>query len=129
VVLFPKGPRERNYRVFTRENVLVIPATYKADEVDKIMYALSLWYTPQDDDWKSGWYSTFRDRRAVDETLALIRDTKLHIPKNHVFIPGLSRGAIAWEMWWHDGDPAQLIEAVSQDWNAKIEDVNEELGL
>ncbi|MDR3020216.1 MAG: extracellular solute-binding protein, partial [Treponema sp.] len=40
VVLFPKGPRERNYRVFTRENVLVIPATYKADEVDKIMYAL-----------------------------------------------------------------------------------------
>jgi hypothetical protein len=32
-------------------------------------------------------------------------------------------------MWYHEGDPAQLIETVSQDWNNKIEDVNEELGL
>jgi ABC-type glycerol-3-phosphate transport system substrate-binding protein len=125
VVLFPKGPRSTNYRVFTRENVMVIPATYKADMVDKIMYALQLWYTPVNDDWKSGWYNTFRDSRAVDETLALIRDTKNHVTKNYVFIPGLNRGNIAWEMWYHEGDPAQLIESVSQSWNAIIMDANE----
>lgn len=128
VVLFPKGPRSPTHRVFTRENVMVVPATYTPEQVDQIMYALALWYTPQDDgDWKSGWYNTFRDARAVDETLALIRDTSLHIHKNFVLIPGLNRGQIAWNMWHHDGDPAQLVEAVSANWDALIGDVNDEL--
>ena len=127
VVLFPKGPRVSNYRVFTRENVLVVPATFSDEQVNQIMYALALWYTPQTDDWKSGWYNTFRDARAVDETLELIRDTSLHMHKNFVLIPGMQRGHIAWEMWHHDGDPAQLVERVSANWNSLIDDVNAEL--
>jgi len=127
VVLFPRGPRSETQRVYTRENVLVIPATFNQSQVDQILWALSLWYTPVSDDWKSGWYATFRDSRAVDETLELIRNTDLHMPKNYIFIPGLGRGAIGWQMWHHDGDPAQLIEAVSQDWNAKIQDQNDRL--
>ncbi|MDR2964230.1 MAG: extracellular solute-binding protein [Treponema sp.] len=124
VVMFPKGPRSDTYRVFTRENVLVIPATFKPSQVDQILWALSLWYTPVTNEWKDGWYSTFRDPRAVDETLAIIRNADLHMPKNHIFIPGLQRGHIAWEMWHHDGDPQQLIEKVEQDWDTKIADVN-----
>ena len=124
MVLFPKGPRSSNYRVYTRDNVLVIPSTYTPDMVDKIMHALALWYTPVNDDWKSGLYNTFRDSRAVDETIALIRDTKLHMTKYYAYINGLERGDIAWEMWWHEGDPAQLIESVSQSWNALIADSN-----
>jgi len=124
MVLFPKGPRSTNYRVFTRENIMVIPATYNLDTVEKILVATSLWFTPVNDDWKSGLYNTFRDRRAVDETIALIRDTKLHMVKYFTYINGLNRGGIAWEMWYHDGDPAQLIESVSQTWNAIIEDSN-----
>jgi len=127
VVLFPKGPRSPTPRVFTRENVLVVPATFTPEQVDQILYALSLWYTPVTDDWKSGWYNTFRDSRAVDETLALIRDTNLHIHKNFVLIPGLQRGNIAWEMWHHEGDPSQLIERVSANWNSRIQDVNDQL--
>jgi len=125
VVLFPKGPRSSTYRVYSRENVMVIPSIYKAADVDRIMYALALWYTPQTDDWKSGWYATFRDRRAVNETLELIRDTSLHIHKNYVLIPGLNRGDIAWNMWYHEGDPAQLIESVSENWNSLIKEVND----
>jgi len=124
VVLFPRGPKSTTQRVFTRENVLVIPASYTKAEVEKIMFALQLWYTPVNDDWKSGLYNTFRDSRAVDETVALIRDTKLHMVKNFALVAGLERGDIAWEMWYHEGDPAQLIESVSQSWNAKIEDSN-----
>jgi len=127
VVLFPKGPRSSNYRIFTRENVLVVPSTFSAEQVDQIMYALALWYTPVTDDWKSGWYNTFRDARAVDETLALIRNMDLHMTKNYVFIPGLNRGNIAWEMWYHEGDPAQLIERVSSNWNNLINEVNTSL--
>ena len=124
VVLFPKGPRSSNYRVFTRENVMVIPATYSKAEVDKIMSAVQLWYTPVNNDWQSGLYNTFRDSRAVDETIALIRDTRLHMVKNFALVAGLNRGNIAWEMWYHEGDPAQLIESVSQSWNAIIDDSN-----
>jgi len=127
VVVPPKGPRSSNYRIFTRENILVVPVTFSAAEVDQILYALNLWYTPVNDDWKSGMYNTFRDSRAVDETLALIRDTSLHMTKNHVFIPGMQRGHIAWQMWGHTGDPAQLVEAVSQNWNNLIEEVNNDL--
>ncbi|MDR2965177.1 MAG: extracellular solute-binding protein [Treponema sp.] len=129
MVLFPKGSRSRTYRVFTRENVMVIPSTFSPADVDRIMYALTLWYTPQTNpnDWKSGMYDHFRDSRAVDETLELIRDTRLHIHRNYTFIPGMNRGHIAWEMWHHEGDPAQLIERVAENWNSLITDVNDAL--
>jgi ABC-type glycerol-3-phosphate transport system substrate-binding protein len=124
MVLFPKGPKSPTYRVYSRENLMVIPATFKPAEVEKILWAVTLWYTPVDDDWKSGQYNYFRDSRAVDETLALVRDPKLHMMKYFTYINGLERGDIAWQMWYHEGEPAQLIEAVSQDWNTKINEAN-----
>jgi len=124
MVLFPKGPKSSTYRVYSRDNLMVIPATYKPADVEKILWAVSLWYTPADDDWKSGQYNYFRDPRAVNETLALVRDPKNNMIKYFAYINGLERGDIAWEMWYHDGEPAQLIERVSQDWNAKIAEAN-----
>jgi hypothetical protein len=124
MVLFPKGPKVNDYRVFTDENVFIIPGTYKADEVEKIIYAVQLWYTPLDDNWKANMYHQYRDTRAVDETVAMIRNPRYSVWKNHLFIPGLNRGDIAWQMWWHEGDPAQLVESVSQSWNALIRDAN-----
>jgi len=127
VVLPPRGPRSNTYRVYTRENVMVIPSTFTQAQVDAILWAVCAWYTPQTNDWKTVWYPTFRDSRAVDETLELIRTTRLHMQKNFVFIPGLNRGDIAWLMWHHDGDPAQLIERASHSWNYRIQEVNDEL--
>jgi len=124
MVLFPKGPKSSTYRVYTRDNLMVIPATYKPADVEKILWAVALWYTPADDNWKAGQYNYFRDSRAVDETLALVRDPKLAMIKYFSYINGLERGDIAWEMWYHDGEPAQLIEKVSQDWNTKIAETN-----
>jgi len=124
MVLFPKGPKSSTYRVYTRDNLMVIPATYKPAEVEKILWAVALWNTPVDDDWKSSQYDYFRDSRAVDETLALVRDPKISMVKYFSYINGLERGDIAWNMWYLDGEPAQLIESVSQDWNAKIAEAN-----
>jgi len=124
MVLFPKGPKSSTYRVYSRDNLMVIPATYKPAEVEKILWAVSLWYTPVDDDWKSGMYSFFRDSRAVDETLEYVHDPKLQMIKYFSYINGLERGNIAWEMWYHEGEPAQLVESVSQDWNSKIAEAN-----
>ncbi|MDR2576022.1 MAG: extracellular solute-binding protein [Treponema sp.] len=124
MVLFPRGPKSPTVRVYSRDNLMVIPATYRPADVDKIMWAVALWHTPVDDDWKSGQYNYFRDPRAVDETLALVRDPKLAMIKYFSYINGLERGDIAWEMWFHEGEPAQLVEKVSQDWNTKINEAN-----
>jgi ABC-type glycerol-3-phosphate transport system substrate-binding protein len=124
MVLFPKGPRAKDYAVFIDENVMVIPSTYKPAEVDRILTAVQAWNVPQSDDWKAGMYNNYRDSRAVDETVVMIRDPKYHIFKNHIFIAGLERGDIAWQMWWHEGDPAELVEAVSQSWGALVNDAN-----
>jgi ABC-type glycerol-3-phosphate transport system substrate-binding protein len=124
MVLFPKGPRSSTYRIYSRDNLMVIPATFKPAEVDKILYAVSLWHTPVDNNWKTGLYNYFRDARAVDETIAYVRDPKLHMIKYYSYINGLERGDIAWYLWGYEGDPAQLVESVSQDWNTKIAEAN-----
>jgi len=125
MVLPPKGPRSKNYVVFNDENVRVIPAKgYTDAQVDAIIWAYQAWVTPPDDNWRLAEYPNYRDRRAVDETIALIRDQKLWQWKYHLHVPGLQRGGIAWEIWYHDGEPAQLVEKVSQNWNALIMDAN-----
>jgi ABC-type glycerol-3-phosphate transport system substrate-binding protein len=126
-VLFPKGPNVSDYRFSSDENVYVIPSTYSAAEVDKLLTAFQLWSTPVDDDpdaWKDDQYSVYRDARAVDETLTMIRNPKYGSTKNYIFIPGLERGDIAWSMWGWEGDPAQLVESVSQAWDALINEAN-----
>jgi len=125
MVLPPKGPRVKNYVVFNDENVRVIPAKgYTDAQVDAIIWAYQAWVTPTDTDWRVAEYPNYRDRRAVDETMALIRDQKLWQWKYHLHVPGLNRGGIAWEIWYHDGEPAQLVEKVSNSWNALIMDAN-----
>jgi len=125
IVLPPKGPKAKDYVIFTDENVLVVPSTFKRDQVDAILWAVQAWNAPVDARWQTALYPVFRDIRAVDETMAMIRDPKFNKFKNHILVPGLSRGTIAWEMWWFDGEPAQLVESVSASWNARIEDANE----
>jgi ABC-type glycerol-3-phosphate transport system substrate-binding protein len=125
MVVPPRGPRARNYVVFTSENVMVIPRTFNRDQVDAIMWAVQAWNIAVDANWRLGQYQSFRDIRAVNETMAIIRDPARQQWKFHIFIPGLQRGNIAWEMWHFDGEPAQLVESVSQNWNLRIEDANE----
>jgi len=125
MVLPPKGPRAKNYVVFNDENVMIIPAKgYTAAQVDAILWAVQSWVTPVDPNWRLAEYPHYRDRRAVDETMALIRDQKLWQWKYHLHVPGLNRGGIAWEIWYHDGEAAKLIEAVTPGWNALIMDAN-----
>ncbi|MDR0442514.1 MAG: extracellular solute-binding protein [Treponema sp.] len=123
-VLFPKGPRVKDYRFPNDENVLVIPSTFKPAEVDTILAAINLWHIPVTDDWKAGLYPIFRDRRAVDETMAMIRNPKHSAFRNFIMVPGFNRGELAVQMWWYDGEPAMLVESFSQNWNAQIEDAN-----
>ncbi|MDR1325235.1 MAG: extracellular solute-binding protein [Treponema sp.] len=128
-VLFPKGPHVSDYKYSEDENVYVIPRTFSAADANKIMQTFILWSTPAPgndgpDAWKAGQYSRYRDARAVDETLAMMRDSSHSMMKYATLIPGLNTGDIAWNMWNEGQDPAQLIESVSQSWNSIINEAN-----
>jgi ABC-type glycerol-3-phosphate transport system substrate-binding protein len=128
-VLFPKGPYVSDYRYSEDENVYVIPRTFSAADANKIMQAFILWSTPAPgndgpDAWKAGQYSRYRDARAVDETLTMMREPSRIMMKYASLIPGLNTGDIAWNMWNEGQDPAQLIESVSQSWNSIISEAN-----
>ncbi|MDR0473811.1 MAG: extracellular solute-binding protein [Treponema sp.] len=123
-VFCPKGPRASDYRHPDDDLVIVVPITFKPDEVDFILKAFNLWVTPTNTDWKTDAYNAYRDNRAVDETSAMMRTGKYSVFRNNLMIPNLVTGDISWQMWWYDGDPAQLIESVSQNWNILINDAN-----
>ena len=130
MVMVPRGPRADNFVVYTFEHVIVIPSTFSQAEVANIVTAIDLWNRPVDETlygWQDAYWHVFRDARSVTETMAILRDPNLVTWKYYIMIPGLSLGDIAWEMWGHDGDPAQLIEAVSLAWNSLIADVNADL--
>ncbi|MDR0442404.1 MAG: extracellular solute-binding protein [Treponema sp.] len=123
-VLPPKGPKAKNYLFPESSSVMVVPSVFRGTELDTILAAINLWNMPVTDDWKSGVWGLYRDRRAVDETLAMVRTPGYGVYMNEMLIPGLETGDIAWYMWWHEGEPAQLVESVSQNWNALIDEVN-----
>jgi len=127
MVMFPMGPRVSDFVVYVYENVIVVPATFPPNEVARIVAAIDLWERPVDETpyaWQDGLWPLFRDARAVTETMAIIRDPRLVQWQYHVMIPGLNVGGITWQLYWHDGEAAQLIEAVSLAWNALIADAN-----
>ena len=129
MVLIPKGPRVNDYVVFADELALVIPAnSFSRTQVDQILRGVELWYTPFDDSpnaWKDQYYAHYRDTRAIDETLAIMRNPKRSLYKFHLWVPGLNPGDIAWQNLVTDLSSAQLVESVEQTWNAIIRDAND----
>lgn len=77
-VMFPRGPKVDELTGYSRDNIYAIPSCYDADRTWKIAFAYNLYTEPTPDyedadDWKMNYYPIFRDERAVDETLELMR--------------------------------------------------------
>jgi hypothetical protein len=123
-VLPPKGPRATNYRMSLTENLLVIPAFFTLQEVNAILTAIDLWETPADTDWKQGQFWAFRDRRAVEETMALTRDARNVTYRNYQLIPGFNTADLVWDLWVFKSNPSQLVEQITPRWNALIDEIN-----
>jgi ABC-type glycerol-3-phosphate transport system substrate-binding protein len=124
VVLPPKGPKAKDYRVADDDNVIIVPSSYKGEQLDLILKASNLWLAPAVAPTLDGERQYYRDSRAITETLAMLGNPKYKAFRTQMLIPGLETGDIAWVMWWMNGEPAQLIESVSQKWNALIADAN-----
>jgi len=129
IALFPRGPDATQMMSAYYENINVVPRTF-VDVADDIMFAYDLYTEPvpgfedDDDAWKYGAYNDYRDMRAVDETLAMIRTGDYTAVRFEFIIPGFDTGEIADTMWNLEATPAELVEAASQEWNRWIEQAN-----
>jgi len=125
MVLAPKGPRATNYRTSLTEIVFVVPSFFTKDEVDTILKAFDLWMTPMDTDWKVGYYPFHRDRRSVDETMALQKDPAIATYRDFAIIPGYPSDAMLYdERFWENGTPSQIVESWAPRIQAVLDDAN-----
>jgi ABC-type glycerol-3-phosphate transport system substrate-binding protein len=127
-VVIPRGPRVSEYVIFQDELVYVIPNTFTLPQVDQVLQAVELWRTPFDNSpnaWKDQYMALYRCPRAIDETLAILREPKQTLQKYHLWVPGLNVGDIVWNNWGSDLTAAQLVESVTPAWNAIIAEAND----
>lgn len=112
--------------------VAVIPSCYDKETAEKIAFAYNLWTNPtpgyedDKDSWKDGYYTKFRDERAVDETLTMMFDSAIVNTDYSDFVFGLNLGTIIWDTYALVSTPAEKIEQVSDSWQALIDDANKQ---
>lgn len=132
-VMFP-CPDGREPIAVESENIFFIPASYSEEEVSAIGFCFDLYTDPvpgyeDDEAWKEDYYSTYKDTRAVDETLSLMRKGKvsqrldLYVGEFQDF---LGAGFI-WDSACGMITPKEAIENQMPFWNAAISGRNDGL--
>ena len=128
-VCFPLGPKgDGKYRTLHNDNMYVIPSCYDDERAAKIAKAFDFWTddTPGYDgpeSWKESFYSCFRDDRAVDETLYLMRSEPN--PRYDTLIPGINyMGDVIWVTYPGAVTPQQAYEDTKNVWAGLLDDAN-----
>lgn len=128
-VMFPMGPNASTYYNVLDDNVVVIPACYDEERAWKIAFAYNLFTNPtpgyeEEDDWKSTYYTQFRDSRAVDETLQLMRTPENGVTWVLPLISGLSYGDICYNVYPCTQTGTEVVESKWDQWQAYIDEAN-----
>jgi ABC-type glycerol-3-phosphate transport system substrate-binding protein len=136
MVVFPKGPNSTVYHAgMSAGSVVVIPKTYTAAEVDKILWAdycqeLTEWeLTPRE--YMTVLYPRYRDPYAIDETYHYYMQANgaeqprpgYLMYRNHTLIPGLDVNDLVAGLKT-SMNLNQLISSVSTRWASTISDFN-----
>ena len=127
-VMFPAGPNG-TMATIPLDNVIVIPYNYEADYVEKLMFGYDLYTEPApgytlEDVWKSPYYAQFREERAVDETLTLMREDEHRILDYQSMIPRTDYGDFAYSVYALQKTPQEQLEEMTPTWDARIKDAN-----
>ncbi|MDR2558862.1 MAG: extracellular solute-binding protein [Oscillospiraceae bacterium] len=132
MVLYPRGPDMDTLMAIYYENINTIPnnKSMTAELADDILFAFDLFtneppgYEDDTEAWKYDLYERYRDSRAVDETVAMIRSGNHSQLRLDQFVPSFEPGRVAWEVWNFEATGAQLLEEASQEWNEHIASAN-----
>ena len=127
-VMFPAGPNGTMATV-PLDNIIVIPYNYEPDYVEKLMFGDDLYTEPTpgytiDESWKQTYYPQFRDDRAVDETLELMREEEHRILDYQSMIPRTDYGDFAYSVYARAKTPQEQLEEMTPKWDARIKDAN-----
>lgn len=129
-VFFPKGPNAETYLWSPTDNAYLIPACYDAERAWKIAFAFNQYTNPtpgytESDDWKSDYYIKFRDDRAVDETLSMMREVEHQAFWYPSIIAGYDLGEqYVWGVAAGNATPAEQAEAMRATWQAFLDEAN-----
>jgi len=131
-VCLPKKDANSPYRVYFRDNIVVIPGCFDKETAEKVAFALDLWASPtpgyedDKDAWKDDYYPKFRDERAVDESLAAMFDGSKEIINEYLpFVYGPNRYDMLIPVYENqESTPAEKIEELSLQWQSYIDDAN-----
>lgn len=131
-VLFPKPTEEASYLWAPSDNVYVIPACYDHDTAWKIAFAFDLFTetTPgyeDAEDWKTDYYKKYRDDRAVDDTISMMRSNESQFVWYADMIPGYDLGSqYLWSVYGINpsATPIEKAEEMLATWQAYLDDAN-----
>lgn len=133
-VCFP-CPEGQEILCYDKENVLFIPSSYNATEANEIAFAYDLFTDPvpgyeDGDAWKEAYYNSYKDKRAVDETLQMMKRGKNIRNRLDSYVAGLSDNmgsGFIWDIAGGGITPAEGVDAKMDAWNACIADQNKAL--
>ena len=132
-VMLP-GPDGKNPIAVDPSPVIIIPASYSKDEANEIAIIFDLITETvhgygHDEAWKEEYYEQYRDSRAVDETLTLMRYGKNIKPRLELFVEGLYEKSIysdfLYPLYSGKTTPAEGIQANMEKWNELINQQND----
>ncbi|WP_305768780.1 ABC transporter substrate-binding protein [Candidatus Epulonipiscium viviparus] len=131
VVCFPKGPKASQYAAGTTSPAWVIPNTYTKEEAEDIAFVLDIWTNEPpgydgEDDWMVAQYPKYRDKRAVEETLALLKEPGVMRPEYDMLIStGIDVDSWGKKIYNKIQTPIEALEAVEAVWQIEIDKFNE----
>ncbi len=126
-VMFPKGPQGTLTTVFN-ENITVMPAGMDPAKAEDVAFAYDLLSndTPgyEDADFRTNYYPSFRDTRAVDETLPLFYEPGHGVMNLMTLVDGVDFGEIAYGLDGGTATPVEQVEKVQGLWQTFIDAAN-----
>jgi ABC-type glycerol-3-phosphate transport system substrate-binding protein len=131
-VMFPYNQKNANAtnKTTPNDNIVVMPECFDDETAEKIAFAFDLYTEPtpgytMDDVYTEQYYPRFRDERAVDETLLMMKDPE---HKQTSYLPMVSEvdyGDFCYSVYAGATKPAAQIEKISSKWDSKIKKTNE----
>ncbi|ONI46385.1 hypothetical protein AN641_01580 [Candidatus Epulonipiscioides gigas] len=131
MVAFPKGPSGDNYIGIYSDAAWVIPNTYTKEEAEDIAFALDIWTNkaPEydyEEIWMTELYPLYRDARAIEETLAMLRQPENAKAFHASFLAQNIKINQAFDdVFWNKTTPMEGLEAQRGLWEAEIKKLNE----
>ena len=130
-VMFPYNEKNEGAtnKTTPNDNIVVMPSCFDDATAEKIAFAYDLYTEPTpgytlEDVYKEPHYPQFRDDRAVDETLVMMREEKHKQTSYLPMVSDIDYGDFCYGVYALAATPAKKIEELSTQWDSKIATVN-----